>query len=207
MISTLLLVGRDLADEPQDVAHRLALADDHLLEVVAALELLAQHLAFPGELAVLEEAADLAEHVLEDERLQDVVVRTAAQRFDRGLDRRVRRDEQHERLRSDLAHPAKNRETVGAGHAQIGDDDVVDLVREGAEGLEPVSRGIDLVTFVAQHPCEGLAARALVVGEEDPTLAGSDAPRSVGPAGLVATFQDRLAHGSSSLLECRELRF
>lgn len=50
--------------------------------LVASGELLAQHLALPGELAVLEEPTDLAADVLEDERLQNVVVRAAAQRLD-----------------------------------------------------------------------------------------------------------------------------
>src|SRR5436309_13996968 len=93
---------RDLADQAEDLAHRLALTDDHLLEVVARLELLAQHLAFPGELTVLEEPADLAEDVFQDQRLQNVVVSSSPQCFNGRLDRGVRGYEQYESLRRNL---------------------------------------------------------------------------------------------------------
>ena len=91
-MSTVLLRRRDLADELEHLAHRRALADEARSR--RALDLAAQHLRLPGELAVLEDALDLGEQVVEEDGLQDVVGGAGAQRLDRGLDAAVRGHDQ-----------------------------------------------------------------------------------------------------------------
>src|SRR5207249_12336978 len=55
-------------DELEHLAHSAALADE-AFEIILRLHLAAEHLRLPNELAVLEEASDLGEQVVEDDRL------------------------------------------------------------------------------------------------------------------------------------------
>ena len=144
-----------------------------------AFDLPAEHLRLPGQLAVLEHAADLGEHVVEHDGLEDVVRRPGAQRLDGALDAPVGRHHEGHGLWRDLAQFAEHGEPVGAGHPKIGDDDREVVRVQGSQGRRAVDRRLDGVAGVAQHLCEALAHTGLVVGDQDRLRHGPLSSRSI----------------------------
>ena len=74
----------------------------------------------PLHIPVAEEMLDLVEHVLEDERLQEIVLRATLQRLDGRIDGRVRGHQQHECLRCKLARVREHIEAGCTRHPNIG---------------------------------------------------------------------------------------
>jgi hypothetical protein len=127
---------RDLPVQVEDLVHGRALPDQ-VVEVEFALDLPPEHLGLPGQLAVLEQAGDLGEHVVEHDRLENVVRRARPERLDRALDAAVGRHHERHRLRRHLAQLPEHDEPVGAGHAEVGDDDREVVVVGGGQGRQP----------------------------------------------------------------------
>ena len=88
----------DLLDEPEDVAHRGALADDGLEPVVLQAPLEADRLLREPER--LDGALHAEEQLVGDDGLRHVVEGAEVVRLARALDRAVRRHEDHFRRRA-----------------------------------------------------------------------------------------------------------
>src|SRR5205085_1050160 len=98
---------------------------DDLLRVVTPVQLAAQVLVLLVKVPVLEHAPDLAEHLVEQDRLHEVVVRAALERLDRVFDGREGGHQQYERLRAELEQPFEKLDAVDPGQLNVAQGDVV----------------------------------------------------------------------------------
>ena len=106
----------------------------------------------------LQRALDRRRHVVEVERLVGEVVRAELHRFDRGLDRGVRREQNHQDVGIELLHLSQNRDAVGVWKAVIEQHEVHafgEFFERGASGIgfeQIVSVGLQ--TFRQRPPDE-----------------------------------------------------
>jgi len=112
--------------------HRGGVADDRV-EAELASGGRAQRFDLTAQPAGLERLLDEQRHLVDVERLVDVVEGTELERLDRVVDGRIRGHQDHERVRVQLLHTFQNRQTVGVGQAEIQEDEI-DLLASLFEG-------------------------------------------------------------------------
>ena len=108
------------------------------------------------------------QHLVEIERLGQVIVGAALHRLDGGLHRPVRGHDDHVRVGRQLAQLGQHGEAVGARHADVEKHEVERRLREHAQRLVAVAHGGDLVAGLTQPFFEHPAQAILVVGDQDP---------------------------------------
>ena len=96
---------------------------DQRAERAVLAELPAQRLHFAKRLEPLDDLVEQDLQALEIDRLGQVVVGAFLHRFDGGLDRALRRQQQRRHVGALLLQRAQQGEPVHARHHQIGDDD------------------------------------------------------------------------------------
>src|SRR2546425_296757 len=126
-------------------------------------------------LHALEQALDHQLELVVVEGLRDVVGGAQLHRLDGDLLRAEGGDHDGRRLGRVLAHPAQHVHAAHVLQAQIGDDEVVGLLREPREGLLAREYGVDLVPARAEQALDGDADRALVVDDQDAASHGVSA--------------------------------
>src|SRR5262249_8630358 len=108
------------------------------------------------------------------DRLPDVVARSEPDRLDRGLDRRVAREEDHLRRHWTLVRRSQDVEAVAVLEVEVGDDDVVGPARElAARGLRALG-AVDLERAVLEEGRDRLELVRVVVDDERALGRGSD---------------------------------
>ena len=126
------------------------------------------------------------------------VERAGLHRRDRHLDVAIRGDHQHRRLRGSLLDAAQHLHAADAGHLQVGDHEGVTLRREACEPGLAIGRAVDRVAGLAEIEEPELAARVVVLDEQD-RLARHDSaawyagPRGQAPAGILTRPRMRCA--------------
>src|SRR6266699_2008503 len=176
---------RHLADHVEDALHPRALADQ-ASEAIRARHLLLQEPERAPHLHAVEQALDHQLELVVVEGLRDVVGGAQLHRLDRDLLRAEGGDHDDRRLGRVLAHPAQDVHAAHVLEAQVGDDEVVGILREPREGLLARVYGVDLVPARAEQALDGDADRALVVDDQDAPSHGVSASgrvtRKVRPA-------------------------
>ena len=86
----------------------------------------------------------------------------------------------HVGVAGELTQLGEDGEAVGAGHADVEEDEVEGRVRERAQRLVAVAHGGDLVARLAQALLEDPAQAILVVGDQDPRGSRRLSHRAVG---------------------------
>ena len=159
------LGGRDLLDELEHLAHARRLADE-----VRGAQLLQPSL----------EGLDLAQRLLALEgvgqddlqlsrlhRLLDVVVGARPDRRHRVLHASPTGEEDHRAVRHLLAQGLEQPESVGAGHGDVGDDDVGEELGGAAEGLGAIRGHLHLVSPGAEQLGQRFAGLTFIIHGQD----------------------------------------
>ena len=102
------------------------------------------------------------------ERLQDVVVRAALHRIDRGLDRAEAGHDHGQRVRMRARHLAQQLEAAHLRHLQVADDHVVAGALELVRRAHAVFGGAHDVALHAEEVGDDVADEFLVVDDEHP---------------------------------------
>ena len=89
-------------------------------------------------------------------------------RFDGGLDRTVAGHDDDRRVGGDRLQPAQKLQAVQAGHADVGDDQIVEAVAKGGQRRIAIGHRRDVVTGLAELVFVNPAKALLVIGEQDP---------------------------------------
>jgi hypothetical protein len=97
---------------------------------------------------MLQKAADPVEHIADQKGLEQVVLRTQAERLDHRLDRGVGGHQQHHGLGVQLADGLEHRQPAGAGHPEVTQDHIDIDFREAPERGRAVGRLADLIPFL-----------------------------------------------------------
>ena len=168
---TVEFVGRDLLDEPEQVAHRGALADDGLEPVVLQAPFEADRLLREPER--LDGALHAEEQLVGDDGLRHVVEGAEVVRLARALDRAVRRHEDDLRRERPVRERAEALHDVHAGearHLEVRQDDLGPDLRGLRESFAAVGRGRHAIALVLEDHRERLALVLLVVDDEEGRL-------------------------------------
>ena len=130
----------------------------------------------------LEQAGENQPHLLEGERLHEIVVRAAADRLDCIRDGRIRRHQDHTRLGMAAAELTQQREPIHACHADVREDHVECAAVHGRQRFHRVSGELGVVAELA------------------------DISRQVGPDAGVVVDDEHTAHGRLEIgrASCRE---
>src|ERR1039457_223078 len=163
--------GRDLLDEPEEVAHGGALADDRLEPVVLQASLEADR--FLREPERLDGALHAAEQRVGDDGLRQVVECAEVMCLARALARAVRRHEDHSRRERPVRERAETLHDVHSGeprHLEVRQDDLGPDLRRFREGFAAVGRGRHAIALVLEDHRERLALVLLVVDDEEGSL-------------------------------------
>ena len=121
-----------------------------------------------GDPAAPQQRADPRQHLLERERLDQIVVGAAVEAGHAILERVARRQHQHRRLVAALAQRSENLQAVAARQHEIEQDDVERL------GVQPEERAFagvldrDVVAFAVQPFPQGVGDLLFVLDDEDP---------------------------------------
>src|SRR6185312_1111106 len=123
-------------------------------------------LRLAGQFTVVDERLEAIE-LFGSERLLDVVVRALPHGLDRGIDRRLPRDD--DALARYLArlHLLEQREAIEFRHLEVGEDDAERSLEEVLERFLSVRRDLNRIAFLLEYRAEALGDAALVVGDEN----------------------------------------
>jgi hypothetical protein len=165
-----------LPHELEDRAHRGALTDD-------VVEARARRQRLPEPTILLDQATAFggapdgeAQHVVGREGLQEVVECSRPHGFDRGFDRPVAGDHDHDGIRIHLEGAGEHLHPVGARHLEIREDDLGALTLEERQRTLAV-RGRDArVVLTTEKPRPVVDDVRLVVHDQDTWLRAHLAP-------------------------------
>jgi hypothetical protein len=146
-----------VAEEPLDPPRLLGHARLEVLVVAAVLE---------DQAAARERLAHARPHLVEVERLGEVVGRAHAQAAHRHLDVAHRGDHHHRRVGVPLAHAAEEGDAVDVRHAQVAHHERRRPRVEHAQRLGAVARVAALEPLAREHAREELPEPRLVVDHE-----------------------------------------
>ena len=141
MISTDARSRRRLLDHLIDLPH-LGTVSDQRSERPVLAKLPPQHFDFAERLEPLDDLVEQNLEALEVDRLGQVVVRALFHRFDGGVDRALRRQQQRRHVRALLLQRPQQREPVHSRHHHVGDDDGRPERRDLFERFFAVARGL-----------------------------------------------------------------
>ena len=158
----------DLLHDAQHALKRAAAADD-VLEVVDVLLGVAQVVQLVPHPAELESLLDLELHLLDFERLLDVVERTDLHRLDGGVHRAERRHEDHGRRRVQRLGRLEDLDAVAAAHLQVAQHDVVIALVELLDRGVAVGRLVHVVPGLGERAQEAPPERVVIVSDENAT--------------------------------------
>jgi hypothetical protein len=159
------LAGRDALDELEQVLHLLALAD-HVLELVAILQLRLELLVLVDQRFLFDGFLQLVEEPLGIDRLFEEVERARLHRLDRPRNVSLPGDDDDFGFRVELLELADELNPVDVGEHHVGDD------RVGTPGLEQLfaagadERGADFVAGMFEQDLQPLGHRRLIVYRE-----------------------------------------
>ena len=159
---------RDLLDEPEDVAHRGAVADDRLEAVALQAPLEAERPLREPER--VDGALDAEEELVRDDGLRHVVERAERVGLARPLDGAVRGHEDHLRRERPVASRREALDDVHAreaGHLEVREDDLGAELGRLREGFAAVRGGRHAVALVLEDHRQRLPLVLLVVHDED----------------------------------------
>ncbi len=158
--------GRHLADRFEYPFHHGGFTDN-LADVEPSVQLFFQLAVLGLQFEVAHLPLDPGQHLVEVDRLHDVVAGAQLDRFDRHFDRAVRGHHHHAHLRPDRLSVAQDRYPVGPGHLDIEDGQKEGTPGDGVESLIARAHGRDGPTLLPQDLRKGLSKRGLVVGQQD----------------------------------------
>ena len=158
--------ARHRLDHLEHGEHRFASADDVRELVGQAERPLQQHVLLP-ELPVLDLLAHLHLEQVDVERLAQVIARTEAHRFNRGVGRRERRDHDPENVLIDFLRGTQHVDAAQVRHLDVRDQQVDRLALEQIDGRAAVVGEQHLVAFAPQHDRQELPHRPLIVHDEN----------------------------------------
>ena len=130
------------------------------------LELLVVHAIFENEAPLVERLHHARAHLVEVERLRDVVERTELQAGDRALHLGHRRHHDDRRVGPAADHLAQQRDAVHLRHPQVGDDERHGLVPHHLQRLGAGARLVADEPLAFQQAHEHAAQPRLVVYDE-----------------------------------------
>jgi hypothetical protein len=160
------LRGRDLLDEPEDLEHLGASADD-VLEPVGVVHPLAEDPRLGDEPLLLEDLPEQVLELLDVDRLREVVLGSLLQGLDGAPNRPERGHHDDPDLGVGTSHARQELVPVHSRHSEVGEQDVRALLRDEAERLLAVRRRADLITVFREDRRETRPRRLLVVRDED----------------------------------------
>ena len=155
-----------LLDEDVDLLHRPALAD-HLLEAVAVLEVPLEEDVLLLEAPGGQSPADDDLQLLDVEGLDDVVEGPGLQGLDGLGDAAVGRDQDDRQVGQVLPGVAEDVHAVGAGHLDVGDDEIDLLLGQDLEAAGGRQGGLDGVAFFLEDDREQVEEALFVVDDQD----------------------------------------
>jgi hypothetical protein len=142
------------------------------VELVAALDLVAEGDVVPRQSPFFHGAVDDQPDLVDLEGLRQVVERAGLHGGNGGLGGRKRGDHDNFRVGPGALGRGQNRQAVGVGHSQIRQDHVEGARLDGSDGIVATGGGLDPIAFSAQINAEEFAHRALIVNDENvPVLA------------------------------------
>ena len=172
VMSTVERVGATLRTSSKTCCMAATAADD-VAGLMVAVQFAPQPLVFQVQLAIGQQPPHLAGHLVEQDRLHQVVVGAALERLDGVLDRGVGGDEQHEGLGADLQQSFQHLQTVDARQLHVAQDHVIGPLFRLGERFLTAGAGRDGETFAGQILGQGVADQRLVIDDEKATC-GSD---------------------------------
>src|SRR5271157_4523729 len=159
--------ARDLFHDAEDLLDRVAFADD-ILEAVLVTQLAPQEAVFVEERLLRQRVANDRLQMIVGERLGQVVVGALAQGVDRGLDARVRRQNDPHHLGIQVANLAQQVEAAAAlAEVDVQDRDVDFLLLEDLQRDFGRVRFDHFVALAAQQLHDYRPHQLLVLGDKD----------------------------------------
>ena len=158
--------------EARHAGHQLVDGDDlrrvadEAVGVEALAQLAAVALVVARQPLDLEDAAHGPLDLVEAEGFAEIVVGAAADRLDRRVHRRERREDQHGRRRVESDQPREHREPVGLRHAQIHQRHVEDLALGERDRLAAAAGRTHAIALALEHLHQQVARDRVVVGHQ-----------------------------------------
>ena len=139
---------------------------DDIFQPVTLIHLLPQRAIFLLQLPGAERARDQHFDLVEIERLGHKIVGAALHRFDRGIDRTVRRHHDADRRMRQFQRAIDQRHPVLAREPQIGDQHIDRLALEHIHRAADVFRDVGVVFILEQTP-QSIARMLFIIDNED----------------------------------------
>ncbi len=158
--------GSHLADELEDLEHRLAAAHDALALGLALAELQPQGAHLRGHVGVLEDALEGGEQVVDVERLGDVVVGAVLHRLDGGRGPAEGGHHDDLELRVLALELAEYADPVLVGELDIHHHEVGQVLGDLLDRLRAALAELDRVALFAQEVLEQGADIGFVIDDE-----------------------------------------
>ena len=159
--------GRHLPYGREDLLHRRVLRDDpdvvHRHPVLGPLE----ELQFPAHLPQAGGGIHAVLQVFQVERFLDVIEGAKAQRLDGGIQRGVRRHQDHFRLGVDLLGLPQHVDAADIPQLDVGDDDVDRVGFQNLDRLRPVGGAEDLIPRILEEGHNPHAEGFVVLNDQD----------------------------------------
>ena len=159
-------------DEVGRALHQVA------VQALRRLEALAHQLVGLFQRSLVQGALDRALQLRDVVGLAHVVVGTAAQGGDRGVDRVLATDDDHRLVALVLGQPVEQGEAIGVGQAVVEQDERVVLVLEARDRLADRAALVEDAIRTREHMRKSAAQRRVVVDDQDAKGAGLAAGRS-----------------------------
>ena len=157
---------RDLFHDVEDALQRRARADD-AVEFVDVLLGAAEVIELVLQAPHLERLVDLDLHLLDFERLLDVIERPALHGFDGGGDGAKGGHQDDSRGRVQRTSRAEHVEAVAAAHFQIAQHDIEIAVVQPLDRRISVRRFFDIVAGIGEATHEAPSKRVVIVSDEN----------------------------------------
>ena len=160
-----LVARRDAPHQVQDLAHGIAFPHDAAAQLGGARGLHLVHLALHA--AELRQRANARHQILVEEGLQHIVIGPVPDGLHRCGDRAVAGDHDHLDVRPQALGRLEQLDAVLAGHADVGDQEVVALPPQPAQGGVAVADQLHGVPGILERVAERHGDAAFVIGEHD----------------------------------------
>ena len=159
--------GAGADDQILHAVHRLALADERLERRHRGPHLPLQQIDLARQLPAIRHRLDAHQQLVAEERLLHEVDRAELHRLDGGIDGPEPGHDDERGVDALLAQPLEDVEPRDAGHAHVGEDDVVDVALREHHPVLAAAGGLDRIAGAAEHARHAVADALVVVDHED----------------------------------------
>jgi hypothetical protein len=127
----------------------------------------AEQLVLPSQLPVTHYMLHLTQHILEDKRLQEIILGTEMDRVDSGFDGGMSGHEYDQGLRGNIPYIAQHSHSVRSRHHEIRKHHVEIVLIDYSDRTVSIRSLVNFISFPSQELTETLPGRILIFNDKN----------------------------------------